>query len=437
MALPRGPEVVGQRRRPAADIVHSIDTRAWLLAAVVVLSQAAIAVIFFSLAQQYPLYLLLRHARNASGNSLTREGAAYAGLALSAYAIGSLPAQPFCGWLVDYAGAQRVLRLGLIACLVVIAIMAGVPDLRAFVAGCAVYGVASAVVWPSVFAQVGDSYAENRRGRVLALLNGAEAAGTGAGFAIGALSVDYTSFAAAFALAAGLNGLALVAGLASVRVAARRAAAYGGAVPLSESLAPASPPAVLTPDFVAVCAMLALASMAMSVLVPDLKPYSSEILHIRLSTFTLILALPAAIGALSLIPSGRIADTFGRVAPIIAAASLWPLAMLGLSLTHAVSLVMLWASLAAIAGALGLPAWNALLVDRSSSGRRGLQTGIAGAVQAAALAIGAATGGQAVVRGGVLAPLYLSAPLMLSTAGLALALYHRLSAVSRQRGGGG
>lgn len=409
------------RSNAAAAPPRLFDRQALALIGVIFLTEAAIAVIFFSLVQQYPAHLLDRaHLYRGRHAELLRQAAAYAGYALSAYGIAKLPSQPLSGWLADCFGARRLLLLGMAAGLAVIVAMEAAPTLILFVGACALYGVAIAVIWPAVFALVGDDYEPSVRGRIVSAISGAQLAGSAGGFAVGAFVIDYSSFAAAFGLALGLNALALLLGLTQTRSALPPPVAVPDAAAQDGSAVGRSLRALLSPNLAVLCLILVLISVSTTVLAPDLKPYSSSILHLRFSTFSLLLAVPAVVAVLTLIPSGVIVDRLGRTMPMLVAVTLWPLSILALSFSRGVPLVLLFASIAAFAYALGLPAWSASLIDLSSAGSRGLQVGVASALQAIGLAVGPAVGGLVIAALGPLAPFRLSAALMLLAALLTL-----------------
>jgi len=415
----------------SAGAARLFDGRAIIVVAVILLTEAAIAIIFFSLVQQYPAYLLRREGALFGPRShLLRSGAVYAGYALSAYGLAKLPAQPLSGWLSDKFGAQRLLLCGLAVSLAVIGLMSAVTDVSLFVWTCALYGLAAAVVWPAVFALVGDAYQASERGRITAAISGAQVIGSAGGFAGGAVLIDHLGYGAAFVTAAGFDAAAL--GLA-----------------LWRTLEPASisPPAIaqkrvttgdfrrtlsafnsaLSPDLMMLSMILVLVSLAVSLLAPDLKPYSASILHIRYSTMALLLAIPAGVAVLTLIPSGIIADKLGRSFPMLISSALWPISLLAVTFTRALPLVLVFATVAAFAYALGLPAWSATLIDLSTAGRRGLQVGFVAAVQGVGLAAGPAIGGEIVANFGSLAPFRLSAVVMLGVFLLTVAYWTRAS----------
>jgi DHA1 family tetracycline resistance protein-like MFS transporter len=413
---------------PAAS--RLFDRRAIALVAVIFLTEAAIAIIFFSLVQQYPAHLLvLAGVQGGPGSHLLRTGAIYAGYALSAYGVAKLPAQPLSGWLADRFGARRLLLLGIGICLLIIPIMARVSNVTAFVVTCGLYGLAAAVVWPTVFAMVGDFYHASGRGRITAAISGAQVAGSAGGFAGGAVLIDHAGFPPAFALAVGLNLLAFILGLwwPEVTISATAAAAPSGAEDYDVRGRLQTLRTAISTDLLLLSTMLVLVSLAVSLLAPDLKPYSANVLHVRFSTLALLLAIPAGAAVLALIPSGIIADRLGRSIPMIGSAAIWSCSMVAITLTRSTPLVLLFASIAAFAYALGLPAWSASLIDLSTAGRRGLQVGFAAAVQGVGLALGPAIGGETVARFGALAPFRCSAGLMLAVLVLTIAYRARSS----------
>jgi DHA1 family tetracycline resistance protein-like MFS transporter len=402
----------------ADEAGHLFDRRAITLVAVILLTEAAIAIIFFSLVQQYPAYLLRQQGSvHGPGSHLLRNGAVYAGYALSAYGLAKLPGQPLSGWLSDRFGAQRLLLCGLGVCLVVIGIMSAVTDVSVFVWTCALYGLAAAVIWPAVFALVGDAYRASGRGRITAAISGAQVFGTAGGFAGGAVLIDHLGYAAAFVAAASFDALALGFGLLRAFEPPRVAPAVPSASPPREGAdfrgTLATLRTTVSADLLMLSAILVLVSLAVSLLAPDLKPYSATVLHIRYSTMALLLAVPAAAAVLTLIPSGIIADSLGRSFPMLISSALWPVSLIAMTFTRSLPIVLIFATIAAFAYALGLPAWSATLIDLSTAGHRGLQVGFVAAVQGAGLAAGPAIGGEIVAHFGSLAPFRLSGAIML------------------------
>jgi len=414
----------------APVIDHVWDRQALAIVSVIFLTEAAIAIIFFSLVQEYPAHLLRLSGHAAGpGHGLLRAGAAYTGYALSAYGLTKLPGQPLSGWIADRVGARPTLMVGLGTKLFVILVMSLVRDPVGFVVLCAAYGLTSAVVWPALYAIVGDCYLPSRRGRITAGINGAQLAGSAVGFAGGAIVIDHAGFGYAFGLAFAFNALSLLLGLVRGSNQEPQPGELRGAPACSGGLWSqiAGLRNVLSANLVMLVAILVLVSVAVSILAPDLRPYSASVLRIPYSDFALLLAIPATIAILTLIPSGMIADRLGRSTPMVVAAALWSVSLMALPLARSSWSVVPLAAVAAFAYALGLPAWSASLIDLSTAGRRGLQVGFASAIQTVGLAVGPAAGGLLVAHLGALAPFRASAALMVLV--LALSLAYRARAV--------
>jgi MFS family permease len=417
---------------PAAS-ERLFDRRALSLVGLILLTEAAIAILFFSLVQQYPAHLLrLGGSSRGPGSHLLRNAALYSGYALSAYGLAKFPGQPLSGWLADRFGAQRLLFCGLAACLVVIAAMSRIEDIFVFVLMCALYGLAAAVIWPAVFALIGDAYRASGRGRITAAISGAQLAGSAGGFAGGSLLIDHLGFSSAFGMAGGLNFVALILAVWSALAFPHRPApdttlASGRRSRLNIRATLAVLRATLSPDLLMLSAIMVLVSLSVSLLAPDLKPYSATILHVRYSTMALLLAIPAAAAVVTLIPSGIIADKLGRSFPMLLSSALWTVSLLTLTFTRALPLIVGLASVAAFAYALGLPAWSATLIDLSTAGRRGLQVGLVSAMQGVGLAVGPAIGGEIVSTFGTLSPFRASALVMAAVFALTAAYWTRTS----------
>jgi MFS family permease len=407
---------------------HVWDRQALAIVSVIFLTEAAIGIIFFSLVQEYPAHLLKTSQHLVGpGHGLLRAGAAYAGYALSAYGLAKFPGQPLSGWLADRVGARPILIIGLTAKLLVIVAMSFVADPLAFVVACAAYGLTAAVIWPALYAIVGDCYPPSQRGRITAGISAAQLAGTAIGFAGGALVIDHAGFGAAFAVTFVLNALSLLLGF--VRGSAREGAIERRREGVASSGGFWSEVGglreLVSANMIMLAAILVLVSVSVSILAPDLRPYSAAILRIPYSDFALLLAIPAVVAIVTLIPSGVISDRFGRSVPMVVAAALWTASLVALPLTRSPWLAVPFSAVAAFAYALGLPAWSASLIDLSTAGRRGLQVGLASAVQTVGLAVGPAAGGLLVANLGALAPFRCSAVLMAAVLILSLAYRSR------------
>jgi MFS family permease len=379
------------------------------LVMVIFLTEAVVAILLLALAPQFPITGL--HLGD-------RHGARIAGFALAAYGATKMLAQPASGWLVDRLSPLVVLLAGLALTLPVIVLMAQVRSALAFVVACALLGVTLAVVWPAVFAAVGARYAAQVQGRLLALVSMGQIAGTAVGFGVGALLIDHASYSAAFLVSLVLGAAALA--LSPAAAAEMRAGAVSTATHQSERLQAGAFRALAEPSVALLVTTIMLASVAVAMLQPDLKPYSERILHLSFSTFALLLVPPGVVAAVLLVPAGYLADRIGRPLPMVAGLLLFALCLVLITTTRSPLTASVIATFAAAGYVLSLPALSASILDVANQRNRGLLTGLTSSIQAIGLVIGPLIGGMLVDAYGALAPFRVSAVVVLAGAALAL-----------------
>jgi len=296
-----------------------------------------------------------------------------------------------------------------------------------------------------LFAHYGARHPELARfraslqGRLLALVSVGQIAGTVTGVSVGAVLVEHVSYFLGFAVAFGLQGLALVVALALVRGGWRSAPVAATEPRVTAGWRELR--ALLSLNVVLLILLIMLLGAAVAMLTPDIGPYRDRTLLLTRSEFVLVLAAPAAIAAALLVPSGYIADRFGRNLPLGLGLVIFPVSLLLITLTRAPVLASLFACGAAVGYVLCLPALSASLLDLSSEGNRGLLTGFSTAIQAVGGVVAPPIGGllidglpKTTFHGfGPLAPFRASAALMAGTFLLALVYAGRTRHVYRDR----
>lgn len=403
---PTEPPQAGRTRTRLRDV----DVTAVGLIAVIFLTEAVIGILLLAINPQYPA-------------SELHVGVRFTGLAISVYGAAKMPGQPIGGWLADRMEPRIVLIVGLVLALPVIVVMERLQYIWVYIGAWVLFGLALAVVWPTVYSIVGHRFRTDLQGRLLALVSMGQIAGTAAGFVVGAVVVDHVSYIATFGLAFLLELAAVVVAALVVRggdTATRRAAAVHG-----ESAAGfASIRGLLSATVLMLIVVIMLLSVAVAMLTPDLKPYSEQVLRLKYSTFVLVLVPPALVAALLLVPAGYLADRFGRNLPIGIGVFLFPASLLAVTLTRSPIGASLFSSFAAAGYVLMLPALSASLLDLSSSNNRGLLTGVSTSIQAIGLVVGPAIGGVLIDGYGPLAPFRAAVVIMLA-AGLLVLIYAR------------
>jgi MFS family permease len=267
-----------------------------------------------------------------------------------------------------------------------------------------------------MYAIVGRHYRAGLHGRLLALVSAGQIAGTAGGTETGAVLIDHISYMAAFLVAGALlAAAALVAGSlihdSDIHQEPREK-------PTSERRG--SWMSVLNRDTVALIAVITLVSFAVSLLAPDLKPFSDRVLHMEYSKFVLLLAPLAAIAGALLVPSGWLGDRVGRAMPLLCGLLLFGVGLLIVAETRSVPQALLALCLCAVGYVLTVPSLSALLLDLSSAHNRGLLTGLASSIQAVGGVIGPTIGGALIGSNGARSPLRLAAAVIFATALLAI-----------------
>ncbi len=388
------------------------------LIAVIFLTEAVIGILLLAINPQYP-------------NSELHVGVRFTGLAISVYGAAKMPGQPIGGWLADRMEPRVVLIAGSTLALPVILLMERLHNVWLYIAAWALFGLALAVVWPTVYSIIGHRFRADLQGRLLALISMGQIAGTAVGTGVGAVVVDHLSYSAAFGLAGLLEAGAVAVAVAVVRggdMDTRRAAEHG-----EHAAGFASIRALLSTSVVMLIVIIMLLSVAVAMLTPDLKPYSEQILGLKYSTFVLLLVPPALVAALLLVPAGYLADRYGRNLPIAIGVFLFPASLLAITFTRAPIGASLFASAAAAGYVLMLPALSASLLDISAANNRGLLTGISTSIQAIGLVVGPALGGVLVDGYGPLAPFRGAVLIMLGTALLVLVYARRTRTLYHDR----
>ncbi|HZQ34505.1 MAG TPA: MFS transporter [Dehalococcoidia bacterium] len=399
--------------------VARFDTTAAGLIGVIFLTEAVIGILLLAVNPDYPQVEL--HAK-----------VLYTGLALSIYFAAKSVGQPLGGWLADRIEPHTVLIAGLLLNLPVIVLMERIKELWVYLGAWAAFGLTLAVVWPTVYAIVGERFRPSLQGRLLALVSMGQIAGTVTGVGIGSVLVDHVSYLAAMIAAAAIEAASLLLAVLVVRGGIwRRSTGARG-----ESHAPVGWRQwanVITLDVVLLILVIMLLSMAVAMLTPDIGPYRDRVLHMNASSFALLLAPPAALAAALLVPSGYLADRAGRNLPLGFGIVVFAASIFLLSFTREAAMAMLFACGAAVGYVLCLPSLSASLIDLSKTGNRGLLTGVSTAIQAIGGVIGPPIGANLIDGFGPLSPFRGSAAVMAVTFLIALVYMARTRGLYRLR----
>ena len=157
--------------------------RTWLgqapypLAASVLFAQIALGVVLFAIFQEFvPLQLEARDS--------------WTGYLLAIYGGSRFIFEPFAGALSDRIERKLGMVLGFILMLIGLVLMAIFWDAHAYLVFAAIFGLATAFLWPAVYAISADFYEASDRGKAVGFLNVAQLVGFGIGALIGAFLVN-------------------------------------------------------------------------------------------------------------------------------------------------------------------------------------------------------------------------------------------------------
>ena len=378
------------RSRLAAHPLHTIE-----LAVTVLLWQASTGVFLLSLVQQY-----LPDQLEAN--------AAFPGYALASYAAARFLLQAPAGWLADRVGRRRALMLGIAISLPSVLLMLQVQDATSFLVFSALYGAGSAAIWPAIMAYVGDNHQPATRGRTLNLLNLAQLAGLGLGTMAGVTLTDLISYQAAFVACLSFSTLALLFAYRGADSTAVRVDSEAQAKPDEGSRRK-----LLTVRVLLLAGIALLLSIGTTVQAPAVGAYTTDVLQTKLHVLALMLLAPAAIAAFVAIRLGRLADRFGRQAPLIGGLAVAAVCYYALSQTTNPWLAVNLVVLAGLGYAVSIPAWGAAALDASEFTGRGLMLGILATVQGFGGVVGQAVGGVTNAAWGPVAPFKVGAILLM------------------------
>lgn len=394
------------------------DPTAVGIIAVIFLTEAAIGILLVGVNPQYPL-------------SHFGGGVRVTGFAFSAYFAAKMIGQPLSGWLADRVHPRLVLVAGVVVCVPVVAEMAATSSVWGYLGSWLLFGLTLAVVWPSMYAIVGQRFRPSLHARLLAIISAAQIGGTAAGAGIGAVLVQNVGYGWAYALAGVMLAAAALAGFSRVQdtprggkpaqTAAQRHRGIG--IWLS----------VINLETGTLIVVITAMSAAVALLAPDLKPYSDKVLHLQYAKFVPLLVPPAALAGALLVPSGWLSDRIGRGIPLAAGLLLFALGLLLVGAAHDALTAVIAACVAAIGYVGAVPALNAYLLDLSGPDNRGLLTGVTTSIQALGGVIGPALGGALTSSLGARAPFRFAALLVLLTFLIAVPFAFRTRGLYRSK----
>jgi DHA1 family multidrug resistance protein-like MFS transporter len=255
----------------------------------------------------------------------------------------------------------------------------------------AIDGVGLAAFWPSSFAAIGDAVDEKYRGTAMGVLNGTGMAGMALGMLFGGMANDLTAhflkpLTGAFYFCSAIFGITVVLGLIMLpresykhRTAVADEHAH---IPHKEELEGA---VKLVPDMLILSVVI---FFAMGLIMPIAKLYAYDLLGMSETQFGGMVAPLAFILGIFAVPSGHLADRWGKMVSVcygmlLCTAAMWIIAL------FKYKLAMIGAS--AILGfgfVIAFPSWMAIISMAAPANRRGEIMGAVGLMQGVGAMLG-------------------------------------------------
>lgn len=329
--------------------------------------------------------------------------AALPGYVLAAYGAAKLAGQLGAGWLSDRITPRRALSAGLVLALAgQAAMLFSAAWTDAVLPAAALYGLAGAVIWPSIFAIAASGFPENERARFSSGMTVATGAAVASALGLGMLLPAGFPFEAAVGLGLAGTACALLVGQslpASSPSHVDDAAVQTGAWPLIR--------AIIAPQRLAFSLIILLQAAILGAVLAVFRSYGANILHVSFRDEVLMLAPAGAVGAVAVLAGGALADRFGRIPVLGTGYLVVTFAVWGLSTTGVPGAVVPLSILAAVGLALALPCSSALSMDLARSAGAGTLLGWFLTMEGAGHAIGPAAGGILNEKGGTATALWL------------------------------
>ena len=376
------------------------------LGAAIFLVQVALGVILFATFQEF--------VPNELGAS-----DAWAGYLLAAYGLARFVFETPTGAISDRIERKLGLLVGFASMVPAVLLMGIYQQVHAYLLFAAMLGVGTAFLWPAAYAISADLYPQESRGKVVGFLNLCQLLGFGAGALSGALVVEAAP-TVMFVIAGFSIAIAWLVVLAFIPT--YRGGRLWGWVSHPRR---ASIWSIMSIRLAFLSALILVATTALAMVVPAIRPYGEDVLHRSFATLTLALTPALVLGALFFIPAGHMADRVGRSTPFILGQFLVVLGLLTVAATASLFVAACGAFLIFVGNVMSVPAWNAAIMDLAPATHRGTLIGLTVALSGLGLAIGPAAGGALTAEYGAPATFRIVAGLCAVT-GLAILAYARI-----------
>lgn len=351
------------------------------------------------------------------------------GAVVAAFALVETVLKTAWGSVADRLGRRPMIIGGLVVSSVAPMIMAVLRTAWLFVPLRLIDGAGSSALWPAASAIIADTTPPSRRATAMGALNMFFLAGLASGPALGLFVVGFSgSYTAGFYLASlVLLAAALVAAVTLRGLGATHLLPPANGAEIGYHVVAPNPHldemvdgARRSPLLLVMLVVAFVQMFGAGLLAPILVIYAKRVVGLSEHAMgTLFLILMLSIAAASL-PSGRLADQWGKMRSVswgmvLASAGMWIL-----PLSPRVTVLATGAVLLGISYALSTPAWHALVSELAPPGRTGLAMGASQTAQGLGLVLGPLLGGVLWDEFGHRAPFLGAAALL--TAGTVLLL---------------
>ncbi len=286
------------------------------------------------------------------------------GLFVSAYALLFALSAPLCGAISDKLGRRKVLTSGLVAFALGNVLTGVTSDFGPLLACRALAGLGAAMVMPSIYAMIAETFPFERRGKVMGIVVAGLLSATVLGVPLGSYLAYLVGWRAAFFAVGGVTLLALVLVLAVIPVTAPSAAGQqGGKNPVALYLGMVGK-AVTTPALLCVLGCTLLWSVALYGMFSNIGVFYAERFGFNEAQTGLALMGSGAGSMAGALLGGRIADRLGKrtvlvVAALVAACGVTSFALIGKHLVPVLVVFIVWGT----AVGVGQPSLSALVSE--------------------------------------------------------------------------
>lgn len=337
-------------------------------------SQVALGIVIFAIFQEF-----------VPNNLGASDG--FGGYLLALYGGARFLSETPAGAISDRIERKHALLVGFALMIPALALMGAIQQEWAYLGFAAMLGVSTAFIWPATYAIGADLYPPVERGKVVGFLNVGQLLGFGLGALVGALLVEAVANSLFIIATVAVVG-ALIAGQVGVPAYRRELGmAHEQRPPLRS---------VLSKRLVFLSALILAATIGISSLVPAIRPYGDDVLHISFVQLTIFLIPAVVAGGILYVPAGHLSDRIGRTIPLLLGQFLIIAGALTAAATMNIYLAAFGTAVLFCGHVLQVPALNASMMDLAPESYRGTLIGWSVALSGLGLAVGPALGGAVV-----------------------------------------